>query len=134
MVQVTLPPALAAERAALIAACLERLRSEGFADFAVQDYGAYPAPTPIVVPLFNLQVTPDIAARRPHALMACVELASDLGASDVGPRWQALHAWAALAHTELRVYVGSAELARAQALARHWQLDPAVVRGLTKPH
>lgn len=134
MVHVTLPPALAAERETLIAACLEQLRAEGFGGFAVQDYGQYPDPAPVVIPRLNIHLVPDIAASAPRALVACVELASDLQDVEVGRRWQALHAWASAAHTGMRLYVPNAELALARRLARHWHLDPELVRGIAKPH
>lgn len=125
-----LPPAVAAERDKLLKESLRLLQLEGYKAFQVRDLPGHRAPDSLLVPVWNIRVVPDIVADgdKDRRLVAWVEVSCALGEESCGRRWQALAQWAVANNRRILIVVHAEDLPRAQRIAAHWQIDPAILR------
>lgn len=136
MLHITLPPAIAKERDLLVAQALDWLRTQGYNTFRVHDYPESTAPEPIIIPVLNTSVMPDIAAqdRAGNQLLGSIEVSTDISDSICGRRWQALHAWAEANDADYRVFVQDRYREQARQIAAMWHLAETLLVPLRSPH
>lgn len=136
MLHITVPPAIAKERDLVVAQALAWLQNFGYRDFHVQDYADHPPPDDVAIPVLNTVMTPDISATNGNgeALIANVEVSTDIGDSICGRRWQALLAWAQPSGTVFRVFVNERYAQRAREIAGEWHLDDRFIVALPSAH
>lgn len=118
---------------ALVRAAAAALTSEGWSAIRARACPEYVAPQPVVVPVLNEAVQPDLCASHPGRrapLLACVGEAHDLERTGVGRRWRALAAWASFHQAKFRVFVRPQDYARACAIAGKWKLSTDHLRAL----
>lgn len=125
--------AVVSPHTALVRAAAAALSSEGWSTIRARACPEYGAPQPVVVPVLNEAVQPDLCASHPGRrapLLACVGDPLDLERTAVGRRWRALAAWATFHHAKFRVFVRPQDYARACAIAAKWKLSTDHLRAL----
>lgn len=121
-----LPDAVQQERILLLEDAVALLEKEHAAELRVHDLAGYGEPDPVIIPVLNVPMQPDIIAHvagSDETVVALVEVSSSLGDEACGRRWQAFSNWAKDHHGSLRVFVHPEDQARAEAIARHWHID-----------
>jgi hypothetical protein len=132
-----LPEAVERERDSLAQAAIDILRKAGYGHVRANALVGYPEPEPLLIPVLNVPMTPDIIAYKDDpkdVVIGLVEVSSDLGEELCGRRWQAFAHWIERNGGRLHVFVHTEDVGRAQHIVRHWQLSPASIYPVPRQH
>lgn len=129
-----LPDAILREREAMLNRTIEALDGEGYEVDRAHDLAGLPETDELLIHVLNVHLRPDIHARCAgrQPLNAFVEVSTALTHDDCGRRWQALAAWCATHGAAMHVFVHPEDERLARELAKHWQIDPVVIRTLAR--
>jgi hypothetical protein len=132
-----LPEAVERERDSLAVAAIDTLRKAGYKHFRANALVGYPEPEPLLIPVLNVPMTPDIVAYKDDPkdfVIGLVEVSSDLGEELCGRRWQAFAHWIERNGGRLQVFVHHEDVGRAQQIVRHWQLAADSIYAVARQH